>query len=408
MTFATPRPSSLPPELIHEIAGWLPVNDLISFCLVCHDVHSICTGILYRNIHTVKAQCFDTLVSNSQKAQAVRKLTLPAQINVEFETVCTWLEPVASEALLHHEPTSTDIKASTILPLLPNLQNLSVPPFSAIYTPVLSECHFPHLRTFSYAMPITQPILLFLSRISTLVKLSLDCYLPFRSDSQIQDTRITLPNLQELSGNPQIVKIFAENAPLSRVSINWNFDRRNMDVLDQALECLAKYCSDTLKELVVYRSLFNQTTDNAPILFNVSSKLPSITRLGLNGVQLDPAIYTTLSQIKHLDFLNMDYYPPGAIRPPRCRSPNINHDQDEIVISSFSSACPTLRNCRLPSTSCPPIHNNLSRLKNYTDGVLWYLHAPGGWLPSLADAPRRKSLLSSISNWRSRRLGSSA
>ncbi|KIK55537.1 hypothetical protein GYMLUDRAFT_837992 [Collybiopsis luxurians FD-317 M1] len=414
MTSATPRPFTnaffqyFPVELVREIVVLLEVKDILSLCLVCKDFHSVCIDILYKNIHTNKTQCFNTLASNVQNAKAVRNLTLPAQINIELDVVCNWLREnsSSSEALLFNKSTA-DVRAASVLPLLSNLRNLSVPPFSAIYTQALPECHFPLLRVFSYAMPITQPLVSFLSRTIAIVRLSLDSYIPFRSDLKFNELSIALPHLQHLTGNPQVVKLFAEHAPLATVHINWNFDRRNMQALEQALDSLASHCSSTLKEFAVYRNLFRQTGCNLQILSVICDKLPHITTLGLNGVQLDANLSATqnaLSRFTYLEYLDMDHHPFGAVRPPRSRSFVVNWDQDEVTILSWASACPTLKRSRLHSTSFPSFYRNTFWLKDPRDGILWRFYRPDVWIPLLSTVPQRRTFLTSMHNWCSRRI----
>lgn len=81
--------SSLPVELIHEIAEHLPVNDLLSFCLVCKEFHIISLRILYTNIQKPSRRCLNTLFSNVRTSQAVKTLALPAQTN----TYVGWIGP---------------------------------------------------------------------------------------------------------------------------------------------------------------------------------------------------------------------------------------------------------------------------------------------------------------------------
>lgn len=181
------------------------------------------------------------------------------------------------------------MKAALILPLLSNLQDIFVPPLSTIYTQPLSKCDFPRLRSLSYAMPITPAISHFLSRNISLVSLTLDCYLPFRVDADQLHNRIALHQLHYLSGNPHIIKLFAQHAPLETVHINWKFERQKTEAFDEAVSFLAKHCSSTLKEVSAYRSLFRLPSgmNNTQLLVKVSAKLPHIMKFGFNGLELD-------------------------------------------------------------------------------------------------------------------------
>lgn len=181
------------------------------------------------------------------------------------------------------------MKAALILPLLSNLQDIFVPPLSTIYAQPLSQCAFPRLRSLSYSMPITPPISLFLSRNTSIVSLTFDCYLPFRLDADQPHNWIILHQLRYLSGNPHIIKLFAKHAPLETVHINWKFERQKTEVFDEAMSLLAKHCSSTLKEVSAYRSLFRLPpgTNNTQLLVKVSAKLPHIVKFGFNNVGLN-------------------------------------------------------------------------------------------------------------------------
>ncbi|KAJ3716564.1 hypothetical protein F5878DRAFT_723357 [Lentinula raphanica] len=386
--FSSFRP--LPKELLYEIAAHLQVKDVLSFCLVCREFHQLGLAILYKTIQNINSRCLDTLASNDRNKLAVKTLALPSQVNNQLDSGCTWLNP---KQILHSsvEECTLDVKAASILPSLYNLQNLSVPPFSAIYAHPLSQCHFWNLHTLSYAMPITQPIASFLMRNSTLVNLTFDCYLPFFQNLVLRP--IALPQLRYLDGNPQIMKLFVQNAPLETVYINWNYERSKGEVLDEALDLLALHCSTTLNELGVYRNTFRQCTCNNQVLVKISEKVPHITKLGLNGINISDGfidtINSSLSHFKNLKSLDMDQHPTHAVSPPRfIGSTKLDYDQDEGIILSWASdnCCPTLRNCRLPN------------------GILWSFRFSRLWLPSLSTVPQRKYLLKHATRWREARL----
>ncbi|KAJ4496149.1 hypothetical protein C8J55DRAFT_495898 [Lentinula edodes] len=347
---------SLPTELLHEIAAYLSVKDVLSFSRVCKKFNLLSLDILYKKIHTVKSQCLNTIAYNSQIARAVKTFVLPTQINNQpDDRVCTWLGSEDTADVLLPAELAADVKAASILPTLSNLQNLSVPSFSPIYVEPLSQCHFPNFRVLSYAMPITQPITTFLSRSTTLVSLTFDCYLPFHRN--LVPRSIVLPELRCLSGSPQVIKLFAEHAPLQNVHIDWKYERANMGILDEALSFLAIHCSLTLQELDVYRNTFRQSACNTQILVKISEKLCGITKLGLNDINTpnSPIVNNALSHFKYLESLNMDQHPPNAVRSPRLfSSVEPDYNQDEAMILSWASdeRCPALRKCRLPSMSC--------------------------------------------------------
>ncbi|KAF9078435.1 hypothetical protein BDP27DRAFT_1412424 [Rhodocollybia butyracea] len=363
-------------ELISLIAIALPVKDLLSFSLVCHDFQNLALGILYKDIssHHVNDQCLSTLACNKRAARAVKSLILPIQLISAIEHY-TWLGELPEDPSLQN--VAPGEKAVLLLPSLPNLQELSIPPLSAKYAQLLSQCTLPNLRVLSYDMPLKQPVLSFISRTTTLVSLSFNSFLPLHPDVSTQTT--ALPQLRHLSGSPQIVKLFAKHAPLNRVHIDWRYKRPKTDELDEALSVLAKYCSKTLEELAVHRSLFRSSTSNTNILIKVSERLPDITRLGLNGVQLEPksTICKALSRFKYLEYLDMDQYPPSAVRPPRLYGSSESlaptYKQDEVLMLSWASdtSCPMLRECRLPN------------------GVTWSLRGPKLWVPT---APSKKYL----------------
>ncbi|KAJ3909607.1 hypothetical protein F5879DRAFT_932766, partial [Lentinula edodes] len=362
---------SLPTELLHEIAAYLSVKDVLSFSRVCKEFNLLSLDILYKKIHKVKSQCLNTIAYNSRTARAVKTFVLPTQINNQPDRVCTWLGSGDSVDVLLPAESAADVKAASILPTLSNLQDLSVPSFSPIYVEALSQCHFPNFRVLSYAMPITQPITTFLSRSTTLVSLTFDCYLPFHRN--LVPRSIALPELRCLSGSPQVIKLFAEHAPLQNVHIDWKYERAKMGILDEALSFLAIHCSLTLQELDVYRNTFRQSTCNTQILVKISEKLPGITKLGLNDIDISnrvglffisniedfdaviqPIVDNAFSHFKYLESLNMDHHPPNAIRSPRLfSSVEPDYNQDEAMILSWASdeCCPALRKCRLPSMS---------------------------------------------------------
>lgn len=86
-----PPLDSLPTELLHEIAAYLSVKDVLSFSRVCKEFNLLSLDILYKKIHTVKSQCFNTIAYNSRIARAVKTFVLPTQINNQPDRVCTWL-----------------------------------------------------------------------------------------------------------------------------------------------------------------------------------------------------------------------------------------------------------------------------------------------------------------------------
>ncbi|KAF8830186.1 hypothetical protein HHX47_DHR2000756 [Lentinula edodes] len=379
---------SLPTELLHEIAAYLSVKDVLSFSRVCKEFNLLSLDILYKKIHKVKSQCLNTIAYNSRTARAVKTFVLPTQINNQPDRVCTWLGSGDSVDVLLPAESAADVKAASILPTLSNLQDLSVPSFSPIYVEALSQCHFPNFRVLSYAMPITQPITTFLSRSTTLVSLTFDCYLPFHRN--LVPRSIALPELRCLSGSPQVIKLFAEHAPLQNVHIDWKYERAKMGILDEALSFLAIHCSLTLQELDVYRNTFRQSTCNTQILVKISEKLPGITKLGLNDIDISnrPIVDNAFSHFKYLESLNMAHHPPNAIRSPRLfSSVEPDYNQDEAMILSWASdeCCPALRKCRLPN------------------GIQWSLHGPKLWFPLLSSVPQRKALLLNASKWCKRR-----
>ncbi|KAJ3746439.1 hypothetical protein DFH05DRAFT_945414 [Lentinula detonsa] len=378
---------SLPKELLHEITAYLPVNDIVSFCLVCKEFNQLGLNILYKAIQNVSSRCFDTLACNSRNARAVKTLVLPSQVNNQVDIGCTWLGPQENVHDPSLERPSEDVKAASILPHLSGLQNLFVPSFSAIYTQSLSQCDFPNLQIFSFSMPITQPIASFISRNNSIVSLTFDCYLPFFQNCVLRP--ITLPQLRYLSGNPQIIKIFAQHAPLETVHIDWKYERARIAVLDDALGFLALHCCTTVKELGVHRNTFRQCTCNNQILVNISEKFPRIIKLGLNGIDISNGsivmVNTALSRFECLKYLNLDQHPPSAVGPPRLvGSTQLDYDRDEALILSWTSdnCCSELQECQLPN------------------GILWCLRGPKLWLPLLSTVPQRKSLLLDASKWR--------
>ncbi|GAW03353.1 hypothetical protein LENED_005073 [Lentinula edodes] len=163
-----------------------------------------------------------------------------------------------------------------------------------------------------------------------------------------------------------------------------------MGILDEALSFLAIHCSLTLQELDVYRNTFRQSTCNTQILVKISEKLPGITKLGLNDIDISnrPIVDNAFSHFKYLESLNMDHHPPNAIRSPRLfSSVEPDYNQDEAMILSWASdeCCPALRKCRLPN------------------GIQWSLHGPKLWFPLLSSVPQRKALLLNASKWCKRR-----
>ncbi|KAJ4490348.1 hypothetical protein J3R30DRAFT_70719 [Lentinula aciculospora] len=366
--YVLPSLDSFPRELLYEIAVYLPAKDVPSFCLVCKEFNLLSLDILYKRILNVNSRCLDTLAYKLGAARAVKTLVLPAQINKELDRVCTWLGEDNAYVSKPEDPT-VDLKAASILPFLYNLQDLSVPSFSNIYTQPLSQCHFPYLRNLSYAMPITHPIALFLSRNTTLVSLTFNCYLPLKHNLACQ--AIAIPQLRYLSSNPQVIKLFAKGAPLETVHIDWKFERAKMEVLDETLEILALQC-----------------TYNTEILVKVSEQLPRIVKLGLNSIDISDrlTVDNAFSRFEYLEHLNMDQHPPNAVRPPQLLTkPDYDRDEAMIILWTSDEYRSTLRECRLPN------------------GILWSLRQPNLWLPSLSTVPQRKSILLDASKWCKRR-----
>ncbi|KAJ7116539.1 hypothetical protein C8R44DRAFT_854916 [Mycena epipterygia] len=209
---------ALPNELIHTVAGHTESRDLFSLCQTNRQIHNICLEWIYRSI-TVNdparlVQCCKTIVSRTEAADLVRKLTIS----------CYPRRPLKS----YYSTVGSAIRK------LKNLQSLEVPP-SLTYTffQLFSATQFPHLS--ECVLPASVEIIPFLERHPMISRLSAMPYNVAPSTSNLiqidEDTLfgslqpIRMPKLQEFLGPAPLAYIVIPGSSTSRMSIYWESNR---------------------------------------------------------------------------------------------------------------------------------------------------------------------------------------